>query len=78
MATTKQEPAVGQVWRDRDKRMSSGKRHVRIESIADGRAQCRRVFPSPGGGWMDEPHGGQTTVTRVSLKNFGPRWEFVS
>lgn len=69
-------PTVGQVWRDRDKRTSN--RHVRIEDFIDGRAVCRRVHRADDGGWVDAGRLGPTTVTRVSLKNFGPRWEFVS
>lgn len=75
MADAPNDIPVGSVWRDRDKRMSSGNRHVRIfaGAVKDGEpaALCVRVYRLPGGAW----HVSQTA--KVCIKERVLRKRFV-
>ena len=59
---------VGQVWRDRDRRMYSGNRRCRIVAIADDRAHMKGVMDN-----SERPR-----LTRVRLRNLRAKWELVS
>lgn len=72
--TTPTKPAPGQIWRDRDKRMSSGNRHVRLVALReDGRWEAVASYEQEPGKWVAD---GQRP-TRISPKNLGPKWELV-
>lgn len=60
----------GQVWKDLDKRMDG--RHVRVISVADGKATVARTNPE--NGWTSD---NTTTVSVRRMHKSSTGWAFV-
>lgn len=68
--------AINQVWRDRDKRMSGGRRLVGVTNVDGGtHAVCKPVYQDGSGAFVD--HSGNKR-TAISLRTLRTRFELVS